>query len=136
MIVSTQIRSALRGQKLVVVGGERREGALRRLVNAFELVEVIHCATRRSDASPRSFETSLRTPGIVLAVWALGLSRTHHGEHLHRLCRELRIPWIDCYRIPHPNALLARLEELRLCDALVDRRGLVEAGPLQSGGAA
>lgn len=136
MSVNSQIRSALRGQRLVVVGGERREGALRRLRNSFEFSEVVHCTTRKSDASPRSFESALRTPGVVLVVWALGLSRTQHGESLHRLCRELHIPWADFYRIPHPNAFIARLMELRLESVLAGRRSFIEAALHRIGGAA
>lgn len=130
------VRSVLEGQTLVVVGGDRREGALARLCGAFNLPEVIHCPTRKNDASPRCFEATLRGPGIVLVVWALGLSRTHHGEHLHRMCRELRIPWVDCFRIPHPNALADRLNELKLVDALVRRRALNDAALRRIGGAA
>ncbi|MCC6427337.1 MAG: hypothetical protein IT435_11020 [Phycisphaerales bacterium] len=119
------ILSALEGQKIVVVGGDRREGALTRLRTAFGLADVIHCCTRKGDASPKCFESSLRVSGVVLVVWVLGLSRTHHGEHLHQRCRELGIPYIDTYRIPHPNALLAKIEDLHLTDALETRRAHV-----------
>lgn len=125
MTENAQIRSALRGQKLVVVGGDRREGAIRRLLNAFDLSDIIHCHTRKNDASPKCFESSLRDPGVLLVVWALGLSRTHHGEHLHRLCREFGIPWVDCFHIPHPNALVAQIDDLRLLESLLRRRNRV-----------
>jgi len=115
------IFSALEGQKIVFVGGDRREGALTRLRTRFCLDDVIHCCTRKGDASPKCFESSLRDPGVVLVVCVLGLSRTHHGEHLHRRCRELGIPYIDTYRIPHPNLLLAKIEDLHLADALEAR---------------
>lgn len=117
------ILAALEGQKIVVVGGDRREGALTRLRTAFGLADVIHCCTRKGDASPKCFESSLRVSGVVLVVWVLGLSRTHHGEHLHQRCRELGIPYIDTFRIPHPNALLAAIEDLRLLGVLNGRRG-------------
>jgi hypothetical protein len=120
--IQRSILSALEGQKIVVVGGDRREGALTRLRTAFGLADVIHCCTRKGDASPNCFESSLRISGVVLVVWVLGLSRTHHGEHLHQRCRELGIPYIDTYRIPHPNALLAKIEDLHLTDALEARR--------------
>lgn len=117
------ILSALEGQKIVVVGGDRREGALTRLRTAFSLADVIHCCTRKGDASPKCFESSLRVSGVVLAVWVLGLSRTDHGEHLHQRCRQLGIPYIDTFRIPHPNALIAAIDDLRLLEALKSRRG-------------
>jgi len=119
---SSGVRTALQGQRVLVVGGDRRDQALARLRLGLALSDVAHCRTRKSDASPKCFESQIRHPGIVLVVWVLGLSRTHHGEHLHRLCREMGIPWIDCFRIPHPNALIARLVELRLGDALAARR--------------
>jgi hypothetical protein len=109
---------ALRGQSIIVVGGDRRDEALDRLRAAFDLREVIHCPTCKNDASSRSFEARLHSPGIVLAIWVLGLSRTHHGKHLHRLCRSAEIPWVDCFRIPHPNRLAAEICELHLLEAI------------------
>jgi hypothetical protein len=133
---SSSVRSVLRGQTVVVVGGNRRDGALARLRAALDLAEVIHCPTRKSDASSRCFEPSLHRLGVVLVVWVLGLSRTHHGEHLHQRCRELGIPYIDTFRIPHPNALLAKIEDLRLLDALKHRCTQNLARSLQSIGRA
>jgi hypothetical protein len=112
---------ALRDQRMIVVGGDRRDQQLNRLCTAFALREVIHCPCRKTDASPRSFESSLHAPGIVLAVWALGLSRTHHGEHLHCRCRSMGIPWVDCYKIPHPNRLAQDICELRLIEPILAR---------------
>lgn len=117
-----QLHSALAEDVGVVVGGDRRDGALARLRTSLDLADVIHCRTRKSDASSRCFEPSLHRLGVVLVVWVLGLSRTHRGEHLHQGCRELGIPYIGTYRIPHPNALLAKIEELHLLDALKQRR--------------
>jgi hypothetical protein len=126
MNTQEQIRSVLRGQKVVVVGGDSREAALSRLSTSFELASLIHCPTRKSDASPKRFASHLCEPGIALVIWALGLSRTHHGEHLHQLCRQLGIPWVDSFRIPHPNSLVARIEKLRLLDALRRRRARLD----------
>lgn len=109
---------SLRGESIIIVGGPRRDEALDRLRDAFDLREVIHCPTCKNDASTRSFKARLESPGIVLAIWVLGLSRTDHGKHLHRLCRTAGIPWIDCYRIPHPNRLAADIREFHLLDAI------------------
>ena len=129
------ILSVLEGQRIVVVGGDRREGALTRLRTSLDCADVIHCPTRKSDSSSRCFEPSLHRLGVVLVVWVLGLSRTHHGEHLHQRCRKLGIPYIDTYRIPHPNALLARIEQLRLLDALQQRAQKLAVLPQGLGGA-
>lgn len=119
-----ELRSHLTGQTLLVVGGDPRPQALRRLEEAFDLGSVVHCPTRKVDASPRSFLSHLGNPKLMLVVWALGLSRTAHGTELHRRCRQLEIPWVDSFRIPHPNLLAARLVELHLLDALLRRRTL------------
>lgn len=130
----------LRGQKLLIVGGDRREGALRRLFEAFDFADVIHCPTRKADSSARCFASHVRRSEVVLVVWVTGLSRTHHGTQLHNLCRSLRIPWIACFRIPHPNALAARITECRLFGAIRARReqlvGIKSAGSPRIGGAA
>lgn len=116
------VRSVLSGQRLLIVGGDAREQAFGRLEDAFDLAAVLHCPTRRSDPSPRRFQSMLPKSGAILVVCLVGLSRTNHGALLHQQCRALRIPWIDCFRIPHPNQLAALIEELHLLDALSHRR--------------
>jgi len=64
-----------------------------------------------------AIESGLRVSGVVLMVFLRGLSRTQHGKHLHKRCRELGIRYIDTYHITHPNALLAKIKDLRLTDA-------------------
>ncbi len=118
----SQIRAALRGQRVLVIGGDRREKAITRLARELELAEVVHCATRKSDASPRKFSAQFRSPDFVLVVWVLGLSRTHHGIHVHRLCREHWVPWVDSWRIPHPAPLLDQIRRLGIVGALQRRR--------------
>jgi hypothetical protein len=127
----------LNGQKIVIVGGDRREPALIRLRDAFAFEEVIHCCTRKVDASPRAFQSSLQLPDILLVVCARGLLRTHHGKQLHQMCRRLGIPFVDTFHFPHPNALLARIEDLRLWNALEARRAHILANRKRNlGGAA
>lgn len=121
----TSIRAALRGQRLLVIGGDPREKAIARLARDLELAEVVHCPTRQSDASPRRFESQFRAPDFVLVVWVLGLSRTHHGIHVHRLCREAGLPWIDCWRIPNAGVLIAQIARLGVLAAIQRRRPVV-----------
>jgi hypothetical protein len=101
--------SALRGGTLVVIGGDARDPALDRLARALELSEVVHCPTRKTNASASSFEATLQRPGISLVVWLSGLTRTSHGRKIRELCARFGLPWLPFRRIPHPNALLARL---------------------------
>lgn len=127
----------LEGQKIVIVGGDRREHALLRLRDAFALEEVIHCCTRKIDASPRAFQSSVQLPDVLLVVCVRGLSRTHHGKQLHQMCRQRGIPFVDTFRIPHPNALLVRIAQLRLWSALEARREHILANRKRNlGGAA
>lgn len=127
---------ALKGLNITIVGGGAREDSLARLQKTFALNRVVHCPTSRNDPSSRSFDTALRRPGIVLVVLLCGLSRTNHGKQLHALCRNLGIPWIDCFHIPHPRALEAQVEGLHLIGAIERRRELlVEATRWPIGGA-
>lgn len=113
------VRAALKGRKIVLVGGDRREDALRRLEGAFELAGVIHCRTRQADPSSRSFRFRLLEPGIALVVWAFGLTRTNHGRELRRLCQGIGIPFIATRHIPHPNRLVEEITSLNLLPALM-----------------
>jgi hypothetical protein len=101
--------SALRGGTLVVIGGDARDPALDRLARALELSAVVHCSTRKTDASASSFEATLQRPGISLVLWLSGLTRTSHGRKTRELCARFGLPWLPFRRIPHPNALRARL---------------------------
>lgn len=93
----------------MVIGGDARDPALDRLARALELSEVVHCPTRTSDASASKFEATLRRPGISLVLWLSGLTRTSHGRKIRELCARFGLRWLPFRRIPHPNALRARL---------------------------
>lgn len=127
---------ALNGLNLTIVGGDARRESLARLKKDFALDRVVHCPTKRTDPSSRCFDRALRSSGVVLVVWVLGLSRTNHGKQLHALCRILGIPWVDTFRIPHPHSLEARVDELRLISAIERRREvLIAASSRLVGGA-
>lgn len=131
------VHAVLRGQKLLIIGGDPREQALQRLRQGFELRSVVHCATRQTDASAQSFAAQLRAPDNLLVIWVCGLSRTNHGAFVHEQCRSLDIPWIDFMRIPHPHTLVAALERLHLVPALQRRRKILDTtGEHPLGGAA
>jgi hypothetical protein len=115
------ILRALRGQTIIVIGGDRRDEAIERLQRTFDLFDVVHRPTRKSDASPQRFTAALRRSNVVLAIALRGLLRTHHGKQLHTICRLLGIPLIDCFHIPHPNKLMAEIVHLRLLDVIMNR---------------
>lgn len=116
-----QIRCALAGHKIVLVGGDPRPHSITRLESDLGLAAVIHCPTRKSDASAWRFLPKLRTDRLVLVVCARGLTRTQHGSELHALCRELGLPLLNCNHIPHPNALVAAIAKARLTSTLLAR---------------
>ncbi|MBI5853014.1 MAG: hypothetical protein HZB39_18545 [Planctomycetes bacterium] len=132
-----RIRSLFRAQMLLIVGGDHREQAVQRLRDDLELRDVVHCPTRQSNSSARSFASQLHAPDILLVVWVCGLSRTNHGRVVHQQCRGPALPWIDCMRIPHPHTLVAEIERLHLVAALRARHDLVaQIGFGPNGGAA
>lgn len=131
-----QVCAALRGQCILIVGGELRPAAVARLRQQLGLAAVQHCATREGDASPRTFARTLETLDPLLVIWVSGLSRTAHGQYLHARCRELGIPHVDCRRIPHPDRLVTELLRLRLLSALHRRRFALQSSAARGGGGA
>lgn len=115
------VRCALAGRVLLVVGGDPRPEAIGRLKAELHLGEILHCPTRKSDASSRAYRSALFSKNLALVVCARGLCRTQHGKDLHGLCRDLDIPLLDCFRIPHPAALVAAVLVNRLVGAVVRR---------------
>lgn len=130
----SSLRGALEGLDIAIVGGDPRDAQVDRLRRTFALRAVVHRPTRQSDPSPRAFEAALNRPHIALAIWLCGLSRTNHGRALRSICNRLRLPWLDCPHVPHPNQLAARVHDLRLLEAIAARRNLVLASS-RSGGA-
>lgn len=116
------VRCALRGGTVLFVGGNPNHRAVRRIRDAFVLNDVIHCSTRKSDASPRRFEGMLLRPDLLLAVALVGVTRTEHGRHVHRASRAIGLPFVDCFHFPHPNLLAARISQLGLIDQIAHRR--------------
>lgn len=130
----SSLRGALDGLDIAIVGGDPRGAQVDRLRRTFALHDVVHRPTRQSDPSPRVFEAALNGPRIALAIWLCGLSRTNHGRQVRAICKRLGVPWLDCPHVPHPNQLAARVHDLRLMEAIAERRAVVLAA-LRSGGA-
>lgn len=130
-----QICCALVGLKCVLVGGDPRPKAVKRLESVLGFSEVIHCATRKGDASASRFVTKLRTARLVLVICARGLTRTQHGADLHVLCRKFGVPLLDFNHIPHPNAVVPAIMNARLTRAVVDRSVRVKRADVIGGAA-
>lgn len=126
-------QNALRGTRVLVVGGDPRAKAILKLKLELGISEVVHCPTRPSDASDRCFRHALFHPELVLVICCRGLTRTNHGDRLHRVCRQLGLPWLDCDKIPHANQLLHLLSDRHLIGAIERRKREVS---FRKGGAA
>ena len=131
---SSFVLSLFADQTVLIVGGYRLPEAVDRLKAGLGLTDAIHCVTRESDASSRCFDAATRDPAILLVIRLVALSRTGHGKHLRRVCREREIPFVECKRIPQPHALIAQIEDLRLLDALARRRQLIASRSAQCAG--
>lgn len=134
--LESQLRQAMRGFDVLLVGGERRHQAIDRLSYALGLREAVHCATRRVDPSAHCFSSALRNPELVLVVCIRGLCRTQHGKDVRELCRYAGLPWIDTSRIPHPRQLLAALAGGPVGKAVLQRAACLRGRIVLQGGAA
>jgi len=134
--VTSSITSVLAGQIVLLIGGQSRESARQRLESQLRLRGAVHCPTQSHDASSRRFQSRIDRNDALLVVWIAGLSRTRHGECIRSRCRALRIPFIQCNRIPHPSALIDHLLRLHLVPALEHRAGLIRSAAHASEAAA
>ncbi len=110
------------GLRAVIVGGDPKPAQVQRIQTSLSFEEVLHCTTRKSDASSRAFERALLSGDIILAVWLWGVSRTSHGESFREICRSKDLPWIEVRHMPHPRKLAALVESLGLRPKLLRRR--------------
>lgn len=132
-----QIRTTLKGTRVLIVGGDSCHKTIQRLESLLKLKQAIHCPTRKSDASARRFQYRLHDRHLALVVCARGLTRTQHGSTLHALCRNLKVPLLNCYHIPHPNRLVASIAKAQLTRHLVERCALIKCTAVRViGGAA
>lgn len=133
--IENSVREALAGLSLLLVGGEASRHHEARLLRDLALANVVHRPTRRSNPSAGAFLSALAEPQLVLVVCARGLCRTSHGSTLHRECRERELPLLDCFHLPHPNALVAAVVRERLVDGLLARARTVRARDVRGGAA-
>lgn len=130
------IRRALASVKVLLIGGDPRPDTIAKLKSSLDLSELIHCPTRRSDPSSRSFEYKLYTSDIALVVCARGLTRTQHGATLHRICREQKLPLLNCNHIPNVHSLVSGIAKARLTPHLVRRSQALTSLAIRSKGGA
>lgn len=125
---SELVSDALRGNTVLIVGGDPRQLHVARLNQAFGSTDFLHHATSKHDPSSRSFARLVDLPKVVLVVVLRCLTRSQHARDLHRLCRERGIPLLNVSRMPHPEALLPALTHARLDFAVIRRARSLDLG--------
>jgi hypothetical protein len=118
-----QVRQALEGGTIAVIGGDRRHAHLHRLSEAFALQKLLWVPTRESDASARRFVSVVGHAEMIMVISLHGLLRHQHTRDLRNLCRKLNIPHLTYWRSPHPLGVAAAIVAQQLVNAILDRRG-------------
>src|SRR5258705_3280557 len=95
-----------RGRRLLIVGGDRRQHHVRRLVAELGLSEVTWCSTRNSDPTSDRFRHLIVGDAFDIVVALVGLLRHQHFADIRRLCHEAGIAPIVLNRSPNPTRLL------------------------------
>ena len=95
-----------RGRRLLIVGGDRRQHHVRRLVAELGLSAVTWCSTRDSDPTSDRFRDLILGDAFDIVVALVGLLRHQHFADIRRLCGEAGISPIVLNRSPNPTRLL------------------------------
>lgn len=101
------VRSVLSGKAVVLVGGDERRNASRRLQAAFGLARLDWQASR-SHQSYFNFESAIRRPDVAVVLLAIRWSSHSFGE-ISRFCRDVGVPLV---RLPGgygPNQVAAQI---------------------------
>jgi uncharacterized protein DUF2325 len=110
--VVARVRTLLRDQSVLIIGGDRRRFHIDRLIKAFELNDLYWLETRESDPHGSGIRSTIGRPSIALVVVLIGLVRHAHANTATRLCRELETPIVRYRsRSPHPHGLAIAIQE-------------------------
>lgn len=87
-------REALRGKRMVVLGGERRQETVDRYLEAFELAEV-EWVSLTEHASSAPLRAPIFKPGTAVLLLLIKLAGHLHIDDARRWAREAGVPWIN-----------------------------------------
>jgi hypothetical protein len=107
---SREIRDAadlLRGKSLVLIGGEKRQGAYRAIKDSLELKNLIWIATRAHE-SVNSFAPFVARPDVAVVVVAIRWSSHSYGE-VKTFCDAHNKPLVRLPAGYNPNQLAAQI---------------------------
>lgn len=101
----------LEGKTVVIVGGTRGWEHSDRIIAALRLQTVIWIETRDSDPTSRKFDAVVRRRRPALVIGMKGLMRHQHCRDLRRVCKEIGAPLLEFWHCPHPDRLVADLND-------------------------
>jgi hypothetical protein len=101
----------LEGKTIVIVGGTRGWEHSERIIAALRLQTVIWIETRDSDPTSRKFDAVVRRRRPALVIGMKGLMRHQHCRDLRRVCKEIGAPLLEFWHCPHPDRLVADLND-------------------------
>ena len=118
-----RIRQILEGGTIAVIGGDRRQTHVQRMVDAFALDGLLWVPTRESDASARRFAKVVGQADLILVISLHGLLRHQHTHDVRDLSRKFGVPHLTYWRSPHPTGVAAAIVAQSLIESILARRG-------------
>ncbi len=103
-----KLRYVLEGKKVVLVAGEVRPLAQKKIVEAFGLKELVWCEARDGE-SVRKLESLIASPDVFLVLVAPRWASHGHTEALSQYCRKHHKPLVRLRSGYNPNAIAYQL---------------------------
>ena len=105
-----RVREWLRGKRMVLIGGERRDEAVRRISDAFELAD-LEWISLSEHASSTPMEAPIRRPDTALVLVLIRLSGHHHVDDARAYCERHDRPFVRLPAGYNPEQIAAQVIE-------------------------
>jgi hypothetical protein len=96
-----EVARLVEGRRIVLIGGERRPGSQRALVQAFRLAELDWIGTREHESFQR-FASAIQRPDVALVILAIRWVSHGHGD-VQRFCDLAGVPLVRLPAGYNPN---------------------------------
>jgi hypothetical protein len=113
-----EVARLLEGRRVVLIGGERRPGALRALVRTFGLQDLDWIGTREHESFQR-FAAAVQRPDVALVILAIRWVSHGHGD-VQRFCEAAGVPLVRLPAGYSPNQVAHQI--LKQCGARLAAR--------------